>query len=95
MASGNHPDDGNDELTFNVHVVKQMTVPDEIMLTGPIDRPASAEPQMDTPRMVVPDDITFVDTLGGKNDSFGGVSRKTDRERYCTFCGLINAAVNV
>lgn len=84
MATGNHPDDGNDEITFNVTVAKQMTVPDEIMLTGPIDSP-SAEPQMDTPRMVVPDDITFMDTLGGKNESIGGVLRKADNERLASF----------
>ena len=81
MATGNHPNDGNDEMTFNVHVAKQMTVPDEIMLTGPIGRPPSSEGQMDPPRMVVPDDITFMDTLGGKNDSIGGVLRKSEQER--------------
>lgn len=83
MATGSHPDDGNDDITFNVRVAKQMTVPDEITLTGPIDRPYGDEPQMETPRMVVPDDITYMDTLGGgKNDSLGsGVLRKTDRER--------------
>ena len=83
MATGNHPSDGNDEITFNVHVAKQMTVPDEIMLTGPMT--PTAEPQMaasmDTPRMVVPDDITYMDTMGDKNDSIGGVSRKADPER--------------
>ena len=84
MATGNHPNDGNDEINFNVHVAKQMTVPDEIMLTGPIGRPPSADPQMDPPRMVVPDDITFMDTLGGKNDSIGGVLRKTDHERLAS-----------
>lgn len=79
------PDDGNDEITFNVHVAKQMTVPDEITLTGPIDRPPSAEPQMETSRMVVPDNITLMDTLGGKNDSIGGVLRKADHERFVNF----------
>lgn len=81
MATGNQQDDGNDDITFNVRVAKQMTVPDEIMLTGPNDRPPSPLPQMDAPRMVVPDDITFMDTLGGKNESIGGVLRKADHER--------------
>ena len=85
MATGNHPSDGNDEMTFNVHVAKQMTVPDEIMLTGPIGRPSSSESpsasQMDPPRMIIPDDITFMDTLGGKNDLIGGVLRKAEQER--------------
>ena len=82
MATGNHPDDGNDEISFNVHVAKQMTVPDEIMLTGPIGRPPSDEPQMESPRrMVVPDDITFTDTLGKTDSSI----RKADHERLVSF----------
>ena len=85
MATGDQPSDGNDEITFNVHVAKQMTVPDEIMLTGPIGRPPSADPQTDPPRMVVPDDITFMDTLGGKNDSIVGISRKADHERLAAY----------
>ena len=83
MATGSHPDDVNDEITFNVRVAKQMTVPDEITLTGPMDRPYSDEPQTESPRMVVPDDIMYMDTLGGgKTDSLGsGVLRKPDHER--------------
>ena len=90
MATRNHPDDGNDEISFNVNVAKQMTVPDEIMLTGPIGGPPSTEPQMDSPRMVVPDDITFMDTLGGRNDSTSEVLRKSNVERSVTVCGVVN-----
>ena len=68
MAAGNNGNFG-DEIKFNVDVAKQMTVPDEIKLTGPSDSLEEHQSQSFTSQMVVPDDITFTTTLRGKDDS--------------------------
>ena len=68
MAAGNNGNFG-DDIKFNVDVAKQMTVPDEIKLTGPSGDHEEHQSLSFTTQMVVPDDITFTTTLRSKDDS--------------------------
>ena len=80
MAAGNNGNFG-DEIKFNVDVAKQMTVPDEIKLTGPTDSLEGHQSQSFTSQMVVPDDITFTTTLRAKDDSHRETVESSNNDR--------------
>jgi len=86
MAAGNNSNFG-DEIKFNVDVAKQMTVPDEIKLTGPTDSLEGHQSQSFTSQMVVPDDITFTTSLRSRDNSHRETVKSSSDERLVVITG--------